>query len=319
MANEIFGMGTSWNLPNFAGELFTADAAQTPLLSMTGGLSGGKQTDNFEFPTAVLYSYPPVEQPSISEEDSISAPEARHTLRSQETNVVQIHQETIELSYVALSNLGRMSGINTAGQVPGQQDERNFQIQHKLIKVARDVENSFINGVFHKSTGENVPNQTRGLFDLCSAQTVNAGGEALSMDLLRSLYRDMAERGAQFNNMVMLLPAVQKQRISEVYASQMGMNLPATRRIGGVNISQIETDFFPMGVVWSRFMPQDSILIVDIAHITPVFQVVPDKGILFVEELAKTGAAERLQLFGQIGLAHGPAFLHGAVRGLATA
>ena len=34
MAN-VTGVGTSWNLPNYAGELFTADKAQTPLL--TGG------------------------------------------------------------------------------------------------------------------------------------------------------------------------------------------------------------------------------------------------------------------------------------------
>ena len=31
MAN-VTGVGTSWNLPNYAGELFTADKAQTPLL-----------------------------------------------------------------------------------------------------------------------------------------------------------------------------------------------------------------------------------------------------------------------------------------------
>jgi len=66
MANQVTGLGTSWALPNYAGELFSADATQTPLLSMTCGLTGGLQTDNFGFPTAVLYDYPAADQPSIS-------------------------------------------------------------------------------------------------------------------------------------------------------------------------------------------------------------------------------------------------------------
>ena len=50
----------------------------------------------------------------------------------------------------------------------------------------------------------------------------------------------------------------------------------------------------------------------------PVFQDVPGKGVLFLEDLAKTGAADRKQIYGEIGLAHGPAFLHATITGLAT-
>lgn len=51
---QVTGIGTTWNLPNYAGELFTADPTQTPLLSMIGGLTGGRQTDNFESPQRSL-------------------------------------------------------------------------------------------------------------------------------------------------------------------------------------------------------------------------------------------------------------------------
>ena len=317
MAKQVTGLGTSWNLPNYAGELFSADATQTPLLSMTGGLTGGRQTDNFEFPTAVLYDYPTADQPEISEQASATAPPATQAVREQETNVVQIHQEVIDLSYVALSNLHRMSGLNTAGQEPAYEDERLFQLQHKLIKVARDVEHSFINGSYQKASSASEANRTRGLIELTQENTsIDAGGAALTMDLLRQLYREMADAGAYFNNMVLFLSAYQKQQLTEVYSKQMGMNLPLTRRIGGVNISEVETDFFNMGIVWNRFVPADTILIADVAHIAPVFQVVPGKGVLFTEELAKTGASEKLQLFGQIGLAHGAGFLHGSITGL---
>lgn len=320
--NQVTGLGTTWNLPNYAGELFTADATQTPLLSMIGGLTGGKQTNSFEFPTAVLFDYPEAEQPNISEAASAKAPEATHAARQQETNVVQIHHETIDLTYAKQSNSGLMSGINTAGQQPNPKDEKAFQIKHKLTKIARDVEKSFISGTYQKATKATEANKTRGMLELCTSEAsacIIAGGAVLSMSLLKQLYLEMAQNGAYFGNMVLFCGAKQKQVISEIYTSQTGVNLPATRNVGGVNIKEIETDYFKMGVVWDRFMPEDAILIADVEHMAPVFQAVPGKGVLFEEALAKEGASDRSQIYGQIGLAHGPAFLHGAITGLATA
>jgi len=314
---EVQGIGTTWNLPNYSGELFTADPTQTPLLSMIGGLTGGKQTDNFEFPTAVLFDYPDPEQPEISEDSSVTAPDPTHISRDQEKNVVQIHHETVNLTYAKQSNSGRMSGINTAGQQPNPATEKAFQIQHKLIKIARDVEHSFIRGKHQISTGSNVANKTRGLIELTeSATTLDAGGGLLTKEMLDTIYREMANAGAYFTNMVMFLPAYQKQVVTEIYSTQFGVNLPATRNVGGVNITDIETDFFKVGVVWDRFMPDDSLLITDIGHVAPVFQAVPGKGVLFEEALAKKGASDAVQIYGQIGLAHGPAFLHSSITGL---
>lgn len=318
---QVTGIGTTWNLPNYAGELFTADPTQTPLLSMVGGLTGGKQTDNFEFPTAVLYDYPEAKQPEISENASVTAPAASHIAREQESNVVQIHQEVIDLTYAKQSNSGRMSGLNTAGQQPNPNDEKAFQIQHKLIKIARDVEYSFIRGKFQKAGDGDTANKTRGMLELCTSDTaasIAAADALLSKDLLDQLFREMAQNGAYFNNMVLFCNAFQKQMITKVYASQFNATMQTTQNVGGMNITQIETDFFKMGVVWDRFMPDDTIMIIDVAHIAPVFQPVPGKGVLFQEELAKSGASDRIQIYGQLGLAHGPAFLHGAITGLKT-
>lgn len=316
---QVTGLGTTWSLPNYAGELFTADPVKTPLLSMIGGLTGGKRTNNFEFPTAVLYDYPSPAQPDISEQASATAPQASHAVREQETNVVQIHHEAIDLTYAKQSNSGRMSGLNTAGQQPNPKSEEAFQIQHKIVKIARDVEHSFISGAFRKSTGDNVANKTRGTLELCSAgTTLAAAGGALTKAMLNSIYRAMANAGASFDNMVMLLPAFQKQAVTDLYGNQFGFNQPATRNVGGINITEIETDFFKLGVTWDSFVPADTILIVDVAHMDVVFQEVPGKGVLFVEDLAKTGASTKKQIYGQLGLAHGPAFLHGSITGLAT-
>lgn len=318
---QVSGIGTTWNLPNYAGELFTADPTQTPFLSMIGGLTGGRQTDNFEFPTAVLYDFPEAGQPEISEQASVTAPAASHIAREQEKNVVQIHQETIDLTYAKMSNSGRMSGLNTAGQNPNPADEKAWQIQQKLVKIARDVEFSFLNGEYQIATAANVANKTRGMFELCNSgagTSIDAASAALSKALLDQLFREMADNGAYFGKMVLFCGAHQKQMITNLYAEQFKANMQTTQNVGGMNITEIETDFFKMGVVWDRFVPADSILIADMAHIAPVFQAVPGKGVLFQEDLAKNGASERVQIYGQIGLAHGPAFLHGAITGLAT-
>lgn len=313
----VSGVGNVWNLPNYAGELFTADKAQTPLLSMTGGLTGGKQTDNFEFPTAVLFNYPAAKQPEISEENSVTAPVAEAITRSQESNVVQIHQETIDLTYAKLSNSGRMSGLNTAGQT-NPIDEKSWQIQQKLIKIARDVEYSFINGTYQKATAVNVANKTRGMIELAkTVNTVDAGSGELTTDMIKELMLEMANNGAYFGNMILFAGAKLKQKLTSLYEAQLGYNTPAARNVGGMNVTELETDFCRLGIVWNRFMPENTLLIADVSHIAPVFQVVPGKGVLFEEELAKVGASDRVQLYCQIGLAHGPAFLHGTITNIA--
>lgn len=313
----VTGLGTTWNLPNYAGELFTADPTQTPLLSMIGGLTGGKQTKNFEFPTAVLFDYPAAKQPEITEEASAKAPTASAIARKQESNVIQIHQEVIDLTYFKQSNSGRFSGINGSNQT-NPIDEKAWQIQQKLIKIARDVEFSFINGKYQKATAANVANKTRGMLELAATvSTVDASSGKLTTNMIKALTLEMADNGAYFNNMVLFAGAKQKQKITDLYEKQLGYNQGAPRNIGGMNITEIETDFCKLGIVWDRFMPDDSILIADVAHIAPMFQEVEGKGVLFEEELAKIGASDRIQIYGQIGLAHGPAFLHGSITNLA--
>ena len=316
---QVTGLGTTWNLPNYAGALFTADATQAPLLTMIGGLTGGRQTENNEFPTAVLYDFPEPEQPAISEQASATAPAATAISREQEFNVVQIHQEVIDITYTKQSNRGRMSGLNTAGDSNSVPDELSWQLEQRLIKIARDVEYSFLSGAYARPTAANVAGKTRGLIPLAAtSSTIDAASGELTLAMLKQLYREMAQAGAFFGNMVAFCGAYIKQKITDLYSSQAGFILPATRDIGGLNIQTIQTDFFDMGVVWSRFMPPDTLLLVDVSQVAPVFQAVPGKGVLFQEPLAKVGASDRVQLFGQIGLAHGPAFLHGSITGLAN-
>lgn len=314
---NVTGIGTTFNLPNFAGDLFTASPTQTPFLSMIGGLSGGMKTENDEFATGVLYEFPDAAQPAISEQASQTAPEATAIAREQKTNVTQIFHETISLTYAKMANRGKLSGLNTAGVQANPTSELDWQIAQRLKKIARDVEYTFLNGTYAKAGAVNEANKTRGMLELCSTgTTIDAGSAALSLDLLKQLFKAMADAGANFGNMVLFCGSTQKQKITDLYEKQLGYNAAAPRNVGGMNIQKLETDFFEMGICYDPFMAADKILIADVSACAPVFQDVPGKGVLFLEDLARTGAAEKKQIYGEIGLAHGPAFLHGSITGL---
>ncbi|OEH86247.1 hypothetical protein BHU72_11985 [Desulfuribacillus stibiiarsenatis] len=309
--SNVNGTGTVWNLPNYAGEVFTADAENTPFLAAIGGLTGGGlQTQNFEFPTSSLYSYPEAAQPAITETASLTAPTAVSYTRSQDKNVTQIFHEKVSISYAKMSNGARLSGINSAGASNNVVSEKDFQIARALGKIARDAEYTFLNGTYQISTGSGVANKTRGMYANAGVG-IDALGAVLSKPLLQQLFREMYASGAAFSNLVLVMNAFNKQVISEIYGYA-----PEDRNVGGVNIQQIETDFGNIGIMLNRFNPTTSILAAEMSVVGPVFQPVPEKGNLFYEELSKTGAAEEGQIFGQMGLDHGPAFMHGKITNL---
>lgn len=313
---NVSGQGTTFNLPNYAGELFTADALNTPILTAIGGMTGGKQTENFEFPCSSEYSLPAAAQPAISETASLTAPTATGIVRDQKTNVTQIFHEKVSVSYMDLSNHGRLQGLNTAGSKNPVANEKDFQISCALQKIARDIEYTIINGAFQRATNSATANKTRGLLALCAGDggnTINASGAALSKSLINAILKEMYDHGAIFSNMILHCNSFQKQALTSIFAYA-----PTDRNIGGTNIKQIETDFGNIGVQLDRFMPTDKVLFSEMTVLAPVFQPVPEKGNFFYETLAKNGASEDGQIFGQFGLDHGPAFMHGSLTGLST-
>ena len=313
---ENTGQSVYWDLPNYAGELFTADMVNTPFLTMIGGLTGGgMQTQNFEFPTSSLYTFPTESQPDISETASLTAPTGTAAIRTQVSNVAQIFHEGVSLSYEALSNMARLSGINTVGSKNNVQDLLNSTIKYNLQIIARDIEETILNGTYELATGEGSSNRSRGMMEAAAAgSTTDASTAALSKALIDALLLKMFTAGAMFVNPVIWVNGFQKTALSNIYGYA-----PEDRNVGGVNIKQIETDFGNIGIAPAhRMMDNDSLLITEMSVIAPVFQPVPKKGNFFYEDLSKLGASENGQIYGKFGLDHGPCFAHGSITGLAT-
>lgn len=311
---------TSWNCPNYTGELYLIGANQTPFLNMIGGLQGGniRLVADFQFPLAQPWALNAASQPAITETASLTAPTPYTYVRGQDVNTVQIFQYKVSVSYVKQSVAGQITADGTTGLVDGTdpqpvQNELDFQINANIRQASLDIDYTFLNGTYQQSTGAGVAAKTRGIITGCTTNTVDAGGAALTKPLIDSLLRTMASNGSQFMNPVVFCNAFQKQAISEIYGYA-----PADRNIGGFNIKQVETDFAMLGIVWAPNVPTSTLLIADLSICAPVFLPVPGKGVLFYEELSKAGASEDGQIYGQVGIDYGPEEMHGTITNLAT-
>ena len=83
-----------------------------------------------------------------------------------------------------------------------------------------------------------------------------------------------------------------------------------TRNVGGVNLQTIETDFGLFNIMLDPYMPKDQLLVLSLEQLAPRFLEIPGKGHFFAEPLAKTGASDKVQLYGEIGLQYGDQKAH---------
>lgn len=316
--------GTMWNAPNYVGELFLVGASKTPFLNMIGGLQGTqiKTVGAFEFSLAQPYSLNAASQPDISESGSLTAPTAETYARGVDKNTCQIYQSQVSISYAKQSASGQVSVDEIASLSYGHVDinddqpvgtEKDFQIATHMRQIALDCDYTFLQGSYQQATEAGVAAKTRGIIEGATSNLVNAASSSLSKSLIDSLLRSMAAAGSEFLNPVIFVNALQKQRLTDIYSYA-----PEDRNVGGTNIKQIETDFAVLGVVWAPNMPTTGLLIADVPFCSPVFLPVPDKGVLFYEELSKSGASENGQIYGQIGLDYGPEEMHGYIQNLAV-
>lgn len=299
---DTFAM--SGNTPNFSGMLFNKGNTKTPFSTMIG--AHRKFTNHTEFVTGQEYETAEGSQPNISEAESLTAPDASVLKREQKTNVTQIFQESVGISYGKMSNMGTLSGINVAGQQANPVSEEDFQIAAKMAKIGQDIEYTFLNGKYQKSTGDNVPNKSRGLLNAIESNIVDADGKMLSFMLLCEAMKCIDDSNGDTTNLVVGLDSTGRLQLNADAAAN-GLTIVSTGRdINGIAVDQVLT---PLGTVYLKtlkYLPTGTVALFDPSIMAPVEQIVPKKGNFFLEELAKVGAGTKKQIFGQIGLDHGP-------------
>lgn len=114
----------------------------------------------------------------------------------------------------------------------------------------------------------------------------------------------------------LIVNANQKRAISAAYADAYGKFTETSRTVAGVAVDSIVTDFGTVNVMLDRFVSRDAIIVATLGEMAPVFLEIPDKGHFFAEPLAKTGASDDVQLYGEVGLQYGAEQHHGILTGL---
>lgn len=309
-------LATSFGVLNYSGMLFNKGNTRTPLSSMIGGRA--KNTNHVEFVVGQSYQTGGGSQPAISETASLTAPDATVVTRTQMTNVTQIFQESVGISYGKMSNMGTLSGANIANQAANPMNELDFQVAAKMQKIARDIEYTFINGAYNKANSDATINKTRGLVSAITTNTTDMDGAPLGLWDIADMVKKIYSANAPTTGLVLWCDAVTMFQIN-ADAVQNGLTVvPAAREINGIALSSVVT---PIGVVYlylGECLPEGTALLLDLDVIAPVNQPTPGKGNFFLEELAKVGAGTKYQIFGQIGLDHGPEWYHGKFTDIAT-
>jgi hypothetical protein len=387
----ITGLGTTYNLPNYTGVLHQLSPTSTPFFSTIGGLSsGGGQVTSTEFEWEGYDLRAPGQNTALQ---GATAPSAQNRVRQNFTNVVQIHQEKVSVSYTKQAAYGLKSGTNN-DQTNPILNEVDWQTRQMLTQMVKDANWSFINGVYQKPTDNTTAARTRGLIPAITTNvadsnsdvlkytgftsatdtitgthalavndkvvfTANTGANlvlgrtywvtsvsttvsfkvslkkggaavtvgtgtginltkgsatAVTRDQVNGLAQQVYDNGGINDELsaVFLVNSTQKVNLSKAYTTQFQDD---NRTMGGVSMSTIITDFGTLGVMVDRAVPQDTIALVSLGECSPVYLEVPGKGHFFAEPLAKTGASDDVQLYGEVGLAYGAESSHGILQG----
>lgn len=289
---------------------------------MAGGLSGGMAVTTKEFTWQVEDNVAATAN-NVAKEGADPVPNT--IIRQEVKNVVEIHQEAVSISYTkqaATNQLGAGGGTPTIVPAPivGTQpvtNEVSHQLMLKINQIARDVELSFLSGVYAYPNDNVTVRKTRGVLT-----AIDTHSAAFATDLrtsintmLSGMYEDETTV-APLIQPVLFMNGTTKTKLSIQYSNNLGL-ADRSRTIGGVSVDTIVTDFGTFGVVLDRYMPTDELALLDMSVISPVFLEIPGKGHFFTEPLAKTGAYDLFQIYGEIGLAYGPEQYHGKITAIA--
>ena len=316
MAGITGAMGTTYNLPNYVGELFSKSKEDTPFLSAIGGLTGGKSVDATQFEWQ-YYDLRDAED-NRQRVEGYAAQAGDERVRANATNVVEIHQEWVDLSYTKLAASGQRATNSEATVVIGGQripaSELAFQVEAQYKQVARDVNKSFITGTYNKPANNSTARRTRGLLEAITTNVEFYNGVTLGnsnslkafkakvLDLMQEAWDNGGIRETETRTI--MVGSTLKRALSEAFITEAGYS-ESTRNVGGVDLQTIETDFGRCNIMLEAAMPSTSLVVVSLEDCAPAFLEIPGKGHFFAEPLPVSGASVKVQLYGEIGLEYG--------------
>lgn len=242
-----------------------------------------------------------------------SALAARTTLRQRRQNYTQIFTATVDVS-----------GSMQAARKVGVADEIDYQKQERMRELLRDLENVVINGIAPSATQQGSASVRRSMNGLTKLIATNrfipgtggvpSGGGAgtdLNEPVLNHCLKQIWESSnAKIDTIV--VGGGLKRRINQFIASTSRAYSPSDQRLGEM-VSVYESDFGVCRVILSRWVPSDTLLMLDSSRI----EVLPLIGRSFqFRPLAQTGDSFQGQVLGEYTLEMRNELAHGLIKGL---
>jgi hypothetical protein len=196
-----------------------------------------------------------------------------------------------------------------------------------LEQAALDVEVMFLDGTY-AFPANGTARQSQGIVGAVdAATTVASTAYGVSADVgvdraglvIDGMSKALYDEGASMGNCILMCSSASKIDISRYYQTGNGNISPRSYSKFGVNVTDIETNFGMFPIVVNRHMTDDEVLIIDLNQLSPRFLPIPGKGHFFLEPLAKSGAYDRNQLYGEVGLEYGPSKWHAKATAWTTA
>jgi hypothetical protein len=176
------------------------------------------------------------------------------------------------------------------------------------------IADSFTTGQFKIST-------TRGgtAVDITTAGTVVWPAYApLTKALVDQMLQTVYDAGGitESGMATLLVSSAQRRMVTAAYTSANYVTKELQGNLGGVTVDRIQTDFGILNVMLDRMVPTTTLAVVSMEQCVPVFLEIPGKGHFFAEPLARTGAKDRVQIYGEVGLQYGNEKAHGKMTNL---
>lgn len=241
---------------------------------------------------------------------------ARFTNRVRKQNYTQIFAATVDVT-----------GTMQAVRAHGVRDEVEYQKQERLRELLRDLENCVINGTAPAGTPQGSASVRRSMNGILRQLSTNAfqpgqgsipngggaGNNELTEGVLNAALRQIWEASAGTVDTI-VVGGAQKRRINQFISTDRRAYSASDARFRDV-VSVYESDFGVCRVILSRWMPQDTVLLLDRGRTS----VMPLSGRAFhYKPLAVTGDSTSGQVLGEYTLELRNEAAHGVIRGLAT-
>ena len=245
--------------------------------------------------------------------EGADAPTARFTNRVRKSNATQIFTASVDVS-----------GSMQAARAYGVADEVDYQKQERMRELLRDLENTVINGVAPASDPQGSSTARRSMNGIRHSIASNifapgtggipdgdgAGSDELNEAMLNAALKAVWEQSSGTINTI-VCGGAQKRRIN-AFATGTRAFLPEDTVYRDL-VSVYESDFGVCQVILSRWVPSDTILLLDSSRIS----VMPLQGRSFhFKPLAATGDSVSGQVIGEYTLEMKNENAHGVISGL---